>query len=265
MNFYPPSSLYPTTPLMDQPGPPVIHPIHPLFQSQQTQQSTDQYIPSTFPSYVSNSLNTLPSTSYTHDRVVDYNHEPKVCGQKTIAKKITVDFKDARDLTRILENLAAIDMRDIELTLPTPSKLELLSMNMVYLQGAFIHGLKVFGHLNRLTIPMEFVTPLLLSHLAKLSNLESLTIRYSPPPRSPHHNEQFSVWSSYTGPAECPGYVFLGHLNFDPRLEGHFGQLLRLDLGAPLSDAAYTTLKILFPNAHICRCRTESRAFNLWD
>ena len=268
MNFFPPSPLYPTTPLtVDQPGPPVIHPIHPWFQSQQTPQSTDQYIPSTLPSYyvsTGNNLNTLPSL-HTHDRVVDYNYEPRVCAKQTIAKKITLNFKDARDLTRILWTLAAIDMQDIGLTLPTAPELEFFSMNMVYLQDAFIHGLKVFGHLKRLTIPMEFVTPLLLSHLAKLSNLESLTIRYSPLPRSPHHHQQFSVWSSYTDPAECPGYVFLGHLNFDPRLEGRFGQLLRLDLGAPLSEAAYTTLKILFPNAHICRCRTESRAFNLWD
>ena len=258
MNFYPPSSLYPTTSFtMDQPGPPVTHPIHPWFQSQQMPQSTDQYIPSTFPSYVSNNLNTLPSTSYTHDRVADYNHEPKVCGQQTIAKKITLDFKDARDLTRILENLAAIDMQDIELTLPRPSELDLHSMNMVYLQGAFIHGLKVFGHLKRLTIPMEFITPLLLSHLAILSNLESLTVKYSPP-RSPHRHQQFPVWSSYTDPAECPGYVFLTRLNFDPR--GCFRQLLRLDLGTPLSDAAYTTLRRLFPNVHICQCRTEIKA-----
>ena len=266
MNFYPPSSLYPTTPLtMDQPGPPVNHPIHAWFRSQQTLQSTDQYIPSTLPSYyASNDLNTLPSTSYTHDRVVNYNREPKVCGQQAISKKITLDFRDERDLTRILETLATIpDMQDIELTLPAASKLELFSMNMVYLQDAFIDGLKVFGHLKRLTIPMEFVTSLLLSHLAKLSNLETLTIIYSPPPRSPHHHQQFPVWNPYTDPAECPGYVFLGHLNFDPRLEGRFGQLLRLDLGAPLSDAAYTRLKILFPNAHICQCRSERRAW--WD
>ena len=260
MNFYPPSSLYPTTPLtMDQPGPPVNHPIHAWLRSQQTLQSTDQYIPSTLPSYyASNDLNTLPSTSYTHDRVVNYNREPKVCGQQAISKKITLDFRDERDLTRILETLATIpDMQDIELTLPAASKLELFSMNMVYLQDAFIDGLKVFGHLKRLTIPMEFITPLLLSHLAILSNLESLTVKYSPP-RSPHRHQQFPVWSSYTDPAECPGYVFLTRLNFDPR--GCFRQLLRLDLGTPLSDAAYTTLRRLFPNVHICQCRTEIKA-----
>ena len=313
---------------MNQPGP-VNHPIHLWFQSQQTPQSTEQYIPSTLPSsgYVSNNLNTLPSTSYTHDRVVNYNQKPEVSERQTIAgiggvvndsrhltiplellnqqttfealprvgleleeiiflgpnidfflpvnardmpiidtraaihflkqvrslKKITFSL-DFTDLTRILKTLAAIpDMQDIELTLPTASELELLSMNMVHLQGAFIDGLKVFRHLKRLTIPMEFVTPLLLSHLAILSNLESLTVTNSLPSRPPHHTRQSLVsWSSHTVPAECPGYAFLAHLNFDPR--GCFRQLSRLDLGAPLSDAAYKTLRTLFPKAYICQC-----------
>ena len=328
MNFYPPSYLSLTTPpTMDQPGPPVNHPIHPWFQSQQTPQSTEQYIPSTLPSHASNNLNTLRSTSYTHDRVANHNHEPEVCDQQTIAgmpvvndgHQLTIPFKllnqqttfealprvgleleeiiflgpnpssidfslnarnmpiidtraaihvlkhvrslkkitfslDFTDLSRILKTLAAIpDMQDIELTLPTASKLELLSMNMIYLQDAFIDGLKFFHKLKRLTIPMEFVTPLLLSHLAVLSKLESLTVKSSPPPRSPHHyHHQFPAWSSYTVPAECPGHVFLARLNFD--LRGRFKQLLRLDLGAPLSDGAYTTLRTLFPKAYICRC-----------
>jgi hypothetical protein len=221
MNFYPPSSLSLTTPLtMNHPGPPVNHPIHSWFQSQQTSQSGEQYIPSTLPSYVSNI--TPPSTSYTQVPGVNYNYESKVCGQQTIAgmvngscqltiplelliqqttlelealprvglkeiillgphpnsiefflnsrnvfitraihllehvqtlKKITFSL-DFTDLARILETLAAIPgMQEIELTLPTASKLEPHSMDMVYIQHAFITGLKVFRHLKWLTIP----------------------------------------------------------------------------------------------------------------
>ena len=330
MNFYSPSFLYTTPPTMDQPGPPVNRPIHPWFPSQQTPQPTEQYIPSTMPSYAcaSNNLNTLPSTSYTHDRVVDYNREPEVCEQQTIAgipvvndRQLTIPLEllnhwkqttfktlpwgleleeiiflgpdtssidlslnardipiidtraaihllkrvrslkkttfslDFTDLTRILKTLAAIpDMQDIELTLPTASELELLSRKMVYLQDAFIEGLKFFRGLKRLTIPMEFVTPLLLSHLAVLSDLESLTVKRSLLPRSPHNHHQFPAWSSHTVPAKCPGCVFLALLNFDLPVRGRFERLLRLDLGAPLSDDAYTTLRTWFPKAYIRRC-----------
>lgn len=163
--------------------------------------------------------------------------------------KITfsLDFMDIR----ILETLAAVfGMQEIELTLPTAFELKRHSMHMVNSQDVFIFGLTAFRHLKRLTMPMEFVTTLLLSHLANLPNLESLTIKYSPPSRPPHHQQQFPGWSSYTVPAECPGYVFLAHLKFDPR--GHFRQLSRLDLSAPLSDASYTTLRKLFPKTHIC-------------
>ena len=320
MDFYPPSFSFPTAPpTMDQPGPPVNHPIHPSpwFQSQQTAQSTEQYIPSTMPSYASN---TLPSTSYTQDSVFNYNHEFEICEQQTIAdilgpvvndsrqltiplellnqqttfetlpwgreleeiiflgpdtssidfflnmhtvtraaihllkhvrslKKITFSL-DFTDLTMILKTLAVIpDMQEIELTLPTASKIKYLSMEMVYLQNAFIDGLKFFQGLKRLTIPIEFVTSLLLSHLAVLSDLKSLTVKSSPPPS---HHHQFPACSSYAVPAdlECPGSVFLAHLNFDPR--GYFRQLSRLDLGAPLSDAMYTKLRTLFPQAYIC-------------
>jgi hypothetical protein len=280
---------------MNYSGPPVNHPISPWFQSQQTPQFVEQYIPgpSTSP-YVSDI--TLPSTSYTQDRVVNYNYESRVCEQQTIAgmvnpsgscqlhitipfdsepvnQQMTLDalsrvglkeiiFLGPRpsamtfsfnftDLTRILETLAAIPgMHEIELTLPTASeasKLNPESMEMVYIQQAFIRGLQVFRHLKRLTIPMEIVTPFLLSYLA-ISNLESLTVKCPPPPRSPHHHRQFPVWSSHT--AVCPGNVFLARLSFDPR--GYFRQLSRIDLGAPLSDASYTTLRTLFPKAHIC-------------
>ena len=294
MNFYPPSSLFPPTPLtMNHPGPPVSHPIHPWSQSQQTPQS-EEYIPSTLP--------------YTQDRVVNYNHESKVYGQQSIAtipfellnqqttfealprglkeiiflgprpssieyfrksrhdmftarvirllehvqllEKITFSL-DFTDLTRILETLATIPgMEEIELTLPTASKIELLSMNMVDIQNTFIAGLEVFCDLKRLTIPMEFVTTLLLSNLAVLPKLESLTVKYSPPPRQPnHHHHQFPAWGSHTIPADCPGYVFIAHLKFDPR--GYFRQLLQLDLGAPLSDASFTILRTLFPKTYI--------------
>lgn len=290
------------------------HTVHPWLQSQRTPQAGEQYLPTTIPSYESN-IN-LPPTSYTQDRVVNYNYESKVCGQQTIAgiingscqltvplellhqqstletpptvelkeivflgphqssiefflnskdvlitraiyvlenlqslKKITFSL-DFTDLARILETLGKIPgMQEIELTLPTASKLKLNSMDMVDIQNAFVAGLKHFRHLKRLTMPMEIVTALLLSHLAKLPNLESLCIKYSPPPRSPHYQQQFPTWSSYRVPAECPGYIFIAHLKFDPR--GHFGQLLRLDLGAPLSDTSYTTLRILFPKTHI--------------
>ena len=307
------SSLILTSLTMNHSGPPDSHLIHPWLQSQRTPQSGEQYTPYTIPSYISDIA--LPSTSYTQDRVVNYNHESNFYGQQAFPgmvngscqltipfellnqqitmppqrvglkeiiflgplpgsielflssrdafimraihlleqvqslKKITfsLDFAD----TRILGTLAAIHgMQEIELTLPTASELKPHSMNMVGIHFAFITGLTVFRHLKRLTIPMEFVTALLLSYLANLPNLESLTVRYSPPPRPPHHQQQFPAWSSYTVPAECPGYVFLAHLKFDPRK--HFKQLLRLDLGAPLSDASYTTLRSLFPKAHIC-------------
>jgi hypothetical protein len=172
-------------------------------------------------------------------------------------EKVTFSL-DFIDLTRILGTLAVIPgMQEIELTLPTASKLSSTSMDMANTQRAFIEGLNIFRHLKRLTIPMEFVTTLLLSHLAILSNLESLTVRYSPQTTRPSSHQQqqqqiqqwqFPVWSSYT--ADCPGYVFLPHLRFDPR--GYFRQLSRLDLGAPLSDASYTILKTLFPKTHIC-------------
>ena len=318
MNFYPPSSSSLTTPLtMNNSGPPVNTPIHSWFQSQQTPQSGDQYIPSTtLPSNVSNI--TFPSTSYTtQDRVADYNYESNVYGEQQTTpgmvsgsrqltihlellnqqttldalsrvgleeliflgphpssiqfflnsrdvvitrfihllehvhslKKITFSL-DFKELNRILETLAEIPgMEEIELTLPTASALQLVSMNMVDIQDAFIAGLKAFWHVKRLTIPMEIVTALLLSYLAVLSNLESLTIRYPlPPPPPPPSQHQFPIWSSYT--PDCPGSVFLSHLNFDPR--GRFRQLLRLDLSAPLSDASYTTLRSLFPKTHIC-------------
>lgn len=322
MNFYPLSSLSSSTPLtMNNPGPHVNPPIHSWYQSQQTPQSREQYIPSsTLPSsYVSNI--TFPSsTSYTtQDRpVVNNNQESNVYGQQTIPgmangsrqltiapellnqqttfealsrmdleeliflgphsssieyflnsrdvfitraihilehvhslKKVTFSL-DFTDLARILKTLAKIfGMQEIELTLPTASKLQFISMNMVDIQDAFIAGLRFFWHIKRLTIPMEFVTALLLSHLAVLSNLESLTVKYSPRPRSPHQHQQqqrFPEWSSHT--TDCPGSVFLTHLNFDPR--GRFKQLLRLDLSARLSDASYTTLRTLFPDTHIC-------------
>ena len=165
-------------------------------------------------------------------------------------EKLTFSL-DFTDVTRILETLAAIpDMQEIELTLPTASVLQPHSRDMLDIQRAFIAGLEFFWNLKRLTIPMEFVTSLLLSHLAMLPNLESLTVNYSPPPRPPHHHQQFPAWSSSTVPAECPGYVFLAHLNFDPR--GYFRRLKWLDLRAPLSDTAFTTLRTMFPKAHIC-------------
>lgn len=165
-------------------------------------------------------------------------------------KKITFSL-DFTDLTGILKTLAAIpSMQEIELTLPTASKLEFHSMDMVSIQRAFVAGLDHFRHLNRLTMPMEFVTALLLSYLAMLPNLEYLSVKYSPPPRPLHHQQLFPSWSSYKHPSECPGYVFIAHLKFDPR--GYFRRLSRLDLGAPLSDTSYATLRTLFPKAHIC-------------
>jgi hypothetical protein len=291
------------------------HMVHPWVQSQRTAQAEEQYLPTTIPSYVSNIK--LPATSYTQDRVVNYNHESKVCGQQTIVgiingscqltvplellkqqstleapptvelreivflgphqssidfflnsrdvlikraiyvlenlqslKKITFSL-DFTDLAEILKTLGKISgMQEIELTLPTASKLKLNSMDMVKIQDAFVAGLKHFRHLNRLTMPMELVTAFLLSHLAALPILESLSVKYSPPPRSPSYQQQFPAWSSYRVPAECPGYIFIAHLNFDPR--EHFGQLSRLDLGAPLSETSYTTLRILFPKTYIC-------------
>lgn len=288
------------------------HTAHPWVLSQRTQQPGEQYLPSTAPAYVSHINH--PSTSYTQTRVVDYNHESKVCGQQTNTgvrdpltislerldhhstfaaasaaglkeiiflgphhgstqlfleskdvfmtrvihilrnarslKKVTFPL-DFTDLNGILATLATIPgMQEITLTLPTASKLGLHSIEMIAIQHSFIAGLGCFRHLNRLTMPMEFVTALLLSHLAKLPNLESLTIKYSPPPRPDHYQSPFPAWSSYRLPAECPGYIFIAHLNFDPR--GYFRQLARLDLGAPLSDASYTTLKTLFPKTHIC-------------
>jgi hypothetical protein len=171
-------------------------------------------------------------------------------------EKITLSL-DFTDLTGILKTLAKIrGMQEIELTLPT-SNLEPHSMDMVHMQHAFIYGLNAFTHLKHLTIPMEFVTALSLSYLAISPNLTSLTVKYTPPPRSPHHqHQQFPTWSSHTIPAECPGYVFLAHLKFDP--EGYFRQLKQLDLRtpsdlrAPLSDASYTTLRKLFPVTYIC-------------
>lgn len=170
-------------------------------------------------------------------------------------EKTTFPF-DFPFLTIILETLAAIPgMQEIELTLPA-FNLERHSFDMVNYQNAFIRGLKSFSHLTRLTIPMEFVTTLLLSHLAILPNLNSLTVKYSPPPPSPHHQQQqqqFPEWSSYTIPSECPGYIFLAHLQFDPR--GFFRNLTRLELLAPsgLSDASYTILRRVFPpETYIC-------------
>ena len=168
-------------------------------------------------------------------------------------EKITFSL-DYVDLTRILQTLTTIHgMREIELTLPA-FDFDRYSMDMVQMQHAFIIGLKAFTNLERLTIPMEFVTTLLLSYLAILPELESLTVKYTPPPRSPHHHhqrQQFPAWSSDTIPAECPGYVFLAHLKFDPR--GYFRKLESLNLSAPgLSDVSYTTLRTLFPNTYIC-------------
>lgn len=163
-------------------------------------------------------------------------------------EKITFPL-DFTDCTRILKTLGAIgSMQEIEL-LPA-SRIEPYSMDMVFLQNSFIRGLSKFWNLKRLTIPMEFVTALLLSYLALLPSLETLTVKYSPPPRPLYHNQRFPEWSSYRNPAECPGYVFLAHLNFHPR--GYFGQLSRLDLRTPLSDVSYTTLRTLFPRTHIC-------------
>ena len=167
-------------------------------------------------------------------------------------EKITFSL-DFKDLARILQTLAAIpNMEEIVLTLPTASKLEPYSVEMLHIQNSFLAGLGHFRHLNRLTIPTEFVTSLLLSHLANLPNLESLTVNYSPPPRSPASDYQnpFPAWSSYRASTRCPGDIFIAHLNFDPR--GHFRKLLRLDLGGPLSDTSYTTLRTLFPYTHIC-------------
>ena len=182
-------------------------------------------------------------------------------------KKVTLSL-DFTDLTSIFETLGKIyGMNELELILPT-SNLERHSMDMVHMQRAFIYGLNSFTNLKRLTIPMEFITTLLLSYLAILPNLNSLTVKYTPPPRSPpqHHQQQqqqqqqqFPGWSSHTIPAECPGYVFLAHLKFDPR--GYFKQLKRLDLRAPLSrsdlrgplsDVSYTSLRTLFPDTYIC-------------
>ena len=182
-------------------------------------------------------------------------------------KKITLSL-DFTDLSSILETLGQIrGMEEVELTLPTSFHLELHSMDMVQMQHAFIHGLKSFTNIQLITIPMEFVTTLLLSYLAILPSLNSLTVKYTPPPRSPSHHhhqqqqqqQQFPGWSSHTIPAECPGYIFLAHLKFDPR--GYFKQLKRLDLRAPLSradlraplsDVSYTTLRKLFPDTYIC-------------
>lgn len=315
------SSLIFTPLTMNHSGPPDSHPIHPWLQSQPTSQFQEQYTPSRgvfFPSHEYTGNTALPSTSYSQDRVVNYNHESNFYGQQIIAGMVngscqltiplelliqhanlavpprlglreiiflgpqpnSIDFflnsrdvlitralyllehvqslqkvtfsLDFTDVTRILKTLAVIPgMQEIEFTLPTASKLEPNSMDMVGIHHAFITGLTFYRHLERLTIPMEFVTALLLSYLAKLPNLESLTFKYSPPPRPlQYHHQQFPAWGSYTAPAECPGNVFLAHLNFDPR--GHFKKLLRLDLGAPLSDTSYTTLRALFPKAHIC-------------
>jgi hypothetical protein len=291
------------------------HTVHPWIQSQRTPQLGEQYVPSTIPSYVS--YITLPSISFIQDRVVNYNHESKICGQQTNAgifdgscqltipiellsqrtileappgvklkeiillgpdqssielflnsrdffmtsaihalervpflEKITFSL-DFRDLLGILKTLARIPgMREVELTLPTASKPKPHSFDMQCIQQAFVNGLTYFRHLKRLTMPMEFVTALALSYLADLPNLESLSIKYSPPPRAPHYQQVLPAWSSYKNPAECPGYIFIAHLNFDPR--GHFKQLLRLDLGAPLSESSNATLKTLFPKTHIC-------------
>jgi hypothetical protein len=220
---------------------------------------------------------------HTQDHVINYNHEQTIAGtvdesyhltiphqmhitraihyleQVQYLEKITFSLDcTSSDFTGILKTLAAIPgMQEIELTLPA-SELILHSMDMVWMQQvseAFIACLEVTGRhwrLKRLTIPMEFVTALLLSHLATLPNLQFLKINYSPPPRSPHHQQQrqqFPVWSSHTIPAECPGYVFLAHLKFDPR--EYFRELSVLDLGAPLSEVSYTTLRRLFPTTYI--------------
>lgn len=314
MNFYHSSSSpSPTTPPMMNHSNPPNHPIYPCFQLQQTTHYEEQYLPSTSrsTSYVSNP--THPSTPYTQDHVVNYNHEQTIGsmvndrGQLSIpferlnqqtnleslatmdlkeiiflgpqpnsmvffqnsrdmvitrvilylecvrsVEKITFPLDFAPDLTRILETLAGVHgVQEIELILPAFT-LERHSMDMIYMQHAFIRGLDVFNpsRLKRLTIPMEFVSALLLSYLAILPNLEYLTVNYSPPPRTPHHQQQFPVWSSHTIPSECPGYVFLAHLKFDPR-RYFFKKLLRLDLRAPISDASYTTLRTLFPKTYI--------------
>lgn len=166
-------------------------------------------------------------------------------------KKVTFSLDLMTHLRGILETLAAIsDMEEIVLTLPTAFRLQRDSIEMVNAQNAFVDGLKSFGRLNRLTIPMELLTAFLLSFLAELPCLESLTVNSSPP-SGPSHQHPFPVWSSYRDQEECPGHIFLNYLNaVDPR--NHFKQLSRLELGAQLSDSSYATLKVLFPKAHIC-------------
>ncbi|KAF8811176.1 hypothetical protein BYT27DRAFT_7184551 [Phlegmacium glaucopus] len=166
-------------------------------------------------------------------------------------KKVTFSL-DLTHLGGIFATLAAIpDMEEIVLTLPTTFTLQPHSVEMLHIQNAFVNGLKSFGHLKRLTIPTELVTAFMLSFLANLPCLESLTVKSSPLPGPSNHQHPFPAWSTYRAQAECPGFIFLTHLSgFDPR--GHFKQLSHLELGAPLTESSYATLKVLFPKAHIC-------------
>lgn len=264
-------------PTMNHHGP-VNHPIsgYPYFQSQQTSHS-GEHIPTRSPSYVYTAPSTSrspsyvytapstsrspshvftdPSTLYGQDHVVNYNHEQTTAGMDIDSDQLTIPLELRILQQTIFEILPRMRrLKEIELTLPA-LPLDRHSMDMVHMQHAFINGLNTFTNLKRLTIPMEFVTTLLLSYLAILPNLQSLTVKYYPPPRPPHdhhHHQQFPAWSTDTIPAECPGYVFLAHMKFDPR--GYFRKLESLNLRAPagLSDVSYTALRKLFPKTYIC-------------
>lgn len=178
------------------------------------------------------------------DRVMRAIH---FLGNVEYLEKMTFSL-DLSPISGILEALAAIPgLEEIVLT-PTTAR-ALTIQEMPEIQRAVIYSLQQqLNNIKRLTFPMDFITPLLLSHLANLPCLESLTVKYCPPP--PQH--PFPAWSSYQDPEHSPGHIFRSHLNFDPRGRGLFKKLVHLELGVSSSDISYSALKKFFPNAHVC-------------
>ncbi|KAF8809264.1 hypothetical protein BYT27DRAFT_7187957 [Phlegmacium glaucopus] len=142
-------------------------------------------------------------------------------------------------------------LREIELLPPTTFSLLPHAPETKPIQQTLSANMGQLNHLRTLTIPLEVITPLLLSRLGELPNLGVLIVKPHLSSSSPPASSLSPDWNPHD-PVTSPGRRFLSHFqNWDT--SRYFRALGILDVGVrdPYDVLSYSALSQMFPTAII--------------